>query len=168
MSDEGEMLDLIQQVRAERAESRQDAEGIRDSIVERCREAVEEHHGCRPVVAALTNGGAQLEHFFPVWENDKEKREIFEHLNTMLEEKNTTATVVATHGHFIDETLDDVREIRAHENKRPAIIVICHTLGWKEMLVLPYRVKDDTVHWDEPVVQERFETNLINVPRSEA
>ena len=162
-------MGFVDDIKAERKEIRARAENIRDAVLERAVESIEldaGREGLRPTVAALTQGGHQLEHFFPVWTSDSEKREIFEHLNELLEDNDCAASVCVVHGRFTSDSEADPDEIRNAPDALPAIICVTHTLGWQEMRVIPYKVESDDIRWFDPVVDTAFTSNLITVPRS--
>lgn len=144
--------DLLASVREEVEDLDSEAADIEEHILGYCREAVEAHGVCRPVVAALV--GLELQVFHPSWSTAKEKSEEFYYINKYLEDQYPSITVAALPGHFGESGEPDT-----------AIILVTRTRAWKTMKIYPYQVNGDDVNWLDPVEADSFKTNVLRVPR---
>lgn len=140
-----------------------EARAMQTEVVDLVTEAVERGVPPSPTVFALV--GFQRKLFFPYWKSDLQKVQIFRELDEHLED--ASATVTAVPGSYVNREDLSTNEIRNHPERVPALIIVTRTAWAKELFILPYTVADDgTVDWKDPIVRDRFDYNLLSVPRA--
>lgn len=119
-------------------------------LVETCG-AIAQDGRCRPVVAAIINNQTELR--FPTWDNNAQKNRIFARISEELEEANADGTVCAFAGTY---NPDEGKPTKA-------VIMMIQTAGWKQMKILPFKIKGNEVTWQEPIHTNNFESPLIRM-----
>lgn len=143
------------EIREEQKRQRQKVLDARERLLERGREGVEENGYVKATVVAWTPGDLAPSYFFPDWEDDEERDEVFAALRNLLDDRlDARATLVMTNGTW---EVDD--------EETAAILIIGRTPNWSELYVLPFSNEDGEVVWGEPTTEEDFDGGFVRVPQ---
>ncbi len=118
-------------------------------FLEMC-DAVKVDHGCRPVVVGMVDDQTELH--FPTWRTDSERSAAYANISDGLTEREALGAICAFSGTISTED----------EERLQAVIVMVHTLGWKKMMVQPYRIRENHVQWREAYITEDFDSPLLD------
>ena len=145
-------MSLLEDIRAERAQTSNEIRSLaRLVFVEMCSN-VNESHGCRPVVAALVDGQAELH--FPTWNTEFERSAAFDSISKGLIERQAQAAVTA----FSARLSTDSNEVIDK-----AVVVIIQTHDWRQMNVYPYIPKQTGVEWTKPFIVDEIDSPLVEI-----
>lgn len=146
-------MTLREEIEAERAAIRTDAQHFVERLISESRTQVERFGSCECVVVALD--GSVPEFFHLSWINHLQKEKEFKEVERALAGRPVSATV-----YVIPSQVS-----LSNGSTERAVVVVAHTQDWKELVAVPFRIGEDlTVRWAQPIVQHEFNSNLFKTP----
>lgn len=146
---------MLNQIKKEQEHLRRVVERERRQLTKAALEAVEERGHCRPFVVAWNDPNKRAFRFkLTSWESKEKRDEQFDHLRSILDDKDVIATLTLVNGLWT-----------VNGSEKTAVMTVVRLPQMKEMKVHPFTVQQGGVEWDPVVELEDFEGGFLRYPQ---